>query len=75
MLVHAFAKCILLQYIARIADRDLSEDIELGPEQGVFLSAGAGPWGISLSQGIGHVFAQLILGRRTSIDLRSYHVS
>lgn len=36
---------------------------------GVFLSAGHGPWGISLSLGTGKVTAELVEGRKTSANI------
>lgn len=39
-------------------------------EGGVFLAAGHGPWGISLSLGTGKVMSEMIEGRGTSVDVR-----
>lgn len=39
-------------------------------EGGVFLVAGHGPWGISLSLGMGKVKSEMIEGRGTSVDVR-----
>ena len=36
---------------------------------GVFVAAGHGPWGISLSLGTGRVVAEMVLGRETSVDV------
>ena len=38
-------------------------------EGGVWLAAGHGPWGISLSLGIGKVMSEMILGTSTSVDV------
>lgn len=36
---------------------------------GVFVAAGHGPWGISMSLGTGKVMAEMILGMKTSADV------
>jgi glycine/D-amino acid oxidase-like deaminating enzyme len=41
-----------------------------GAEGGVWVAAGHGPWGISLSLGSGKVMAEMIQGRPTSVDIR-----
>ncbi|TVY30168.1 putative oxidoreductase [Lachnellula hyalina] len=38
-------------------------------EGGVWLAAGHGPWGISLSLGTGKVMSEMILGKSTSVDV------
>ncbi|GKT42524.1 putative oxidoreductase [Colletotrichum spaethianum] len=40
-----------------------------GADGGVFLAAGHGPWGISLSLGTGRVMAELMQGRKLSADI------
>jgi glycine/D-amino acid oxidase-like deaminating enzyme len=40
-----------------------------GSEGGVWLAAGHGPWGISLSLGSGKVMAEMIQGRPTSVGV------
>lgn len=40
-----------------------------GGAEGVFVAAGHGPWGISLSLGTGMVMAEMILGRKLSADI------
>lgn len=40
-----------------------------GAEEGVFLAAGHGPWGISMSLGTGKVMAEMMLGKRMSADV------
>jgi glycine/D-amino acid oxidase-like deaminating enzyme len=39
-------------------------------EGGVFIAAGHGPWGISLSLGTGKVMSEMIEGKETSADVR-----
>lgn len=60
-----------LPIISRIPDEVLGQDVGArpGPEGGVFLAAGHGPWGISLSLGTGKVLAQMVQGRETSADI------
>ncbi|KAK2601037.1 hypothetical protein N8I77_010517 [Diaporthe amygdali] len=59
--------------ISRIDDEHLEEGITTRPdgEGGVFLAAGHGPWGISLSLGTGKVLAEMAQGRRISADVSS----
>lgn len=59
--------------ISRFDDLHLGEDIATRPdaEGGVFLAAGHGPWGISLSLGTGKVLAEMAQGRRISADVSS----
>ncbi|KAG8166484.1 hypothetical protein KVR01_002173 [Diaporthe batatas] len=59
--------------ISRIDDVHLEEGIATRPgaEGGVFLAAGHGPWGISLSLGTGKVLAEMAQGRRISADVSS----
>ncbi|KZL84632.1 fad dependent oxidoreductase superfamily [Colletotrichum incanum] len=40
-----------------------------GADGGVFLAAGHGPWGISLSLGTGRVMAEMMQGRKLSADI------
>ncbi len=58
--------------ITRIPDQKLGNGMMTrgGGEGGVFLSAGHGPWGISLSLGTGKVLAELVEGKDTSASLR-----
>ncbi|KAI0475827.1 FAD dependent oxidoreductase [Xylariaceae sp. FL0804] len=55
----------------RIPDRLLGDGITTRPgaEGGVFLAAGHGPWGISMSLGTGKVMAEMIQGRPLSADV------
>lgn len=59
--------------ISRIDDEHLEEGIATRPDAkgGVFLAAGHGPWGISLSLGTGKVLAEMAQGRRISADVSS----
>jgi glycine/D-amino acid oxidase-like deaminating enzyme len=57
--------------LARISDEKLGEGMKTrgGGEGGVFLAAGHGPWGISMSVGTGKVMAEVIQGLPTSADI------
>ncbi|KAJ4386661.1 hypothetical protein N0V93_009559 [Gnomoniopsis smithogilvyi] len=59
--------------ISRIDDEHLGGDIATRPnaDGGVYLAAGHGPWGISLSLGTGKVLAEMVQARRTSADMSS----
>lgn len=59
--------------VARIEDGRLGGGMKTraGAEGGVFLAAGHGPWGISLSLGTGMVLAEMAQGRRLSADVSS----
>lgn len=59
--------------IARIEDERLGGGVKTRPgaEGGVFLAAGHGPWGISLSLGTGMVLAEMAQERRLSADVSS----
>lgn len=59
--------------IGRIEDERLGGGVKTRPgaEGGVFLAAGHGPWGISLSLGTGMVLAEMAQGRRLSADVSS----
>lgn len=56
--------------LARIADDDLGgmRTREIG-NGGIWLAAGHGPWGISMSLGTGMVMAEMIQGKPTSADV------
>lgn len=58
-------------FIARLTDEQLGGGIStrLGQEGGVFLAAGHGPWGISLSLGTGKVVAEMMQGKDPSVDI------
>jgi glycine/D-amino acid oxidase-like deaminating enzyme len=57
--------------ISRVSDPQLGNDITTkpGPDGGVFVAAGHGPWGISLSLGTGIVLAEMVQGRPLSADI------
>jgi glycine/D-amino acid oxidase-like deaminating enzyme len=60
-----------LPIIGRISDEILGVGIKTRPEQegGVYIAAGHGPWGISLSLGTGKVLAEMMQGREMSADI------
>jgi len=57
--------------LLRLSDEKLGINISTRPgsEGGVFVAAGHGPWGISLSLGTGKVMAEMIQGRELSADV------
>jgi glycine/D-amino acid oxidase-like deaminating enzyme len=57
--------------LGRIPDSHLGESITTRPgaEGGVYLAAGHGPWGISLSLGTGKVMAELMQGQDPSAEI------
>lgn len=55
--------------LTRLTDEQLGVATRSGQEGGVFLAAGHGPWGISLSLGTGKVMAEMIQGREMSADV------
>jgi glycine/D-amino acid oxidase-like deaminating enzyme len=58
-------------FLTRIPDNILSDvRIRGAGEGGVWLAAGHGPWGISLSLGSGKVMAEMIQGKPPSVDIR-----
>ncbi|PTB64682.1 FAD dependent oxidoreductase, partial [Trichoderma citrinoviride] len=62
-------------YIARLPEDKLGEDFSGGGADGssggVFIAAGHGPWGISLSLGTGKVVAEMMSGKPLSADISS----
>jgi len=56
-------------YVTRLKDEQLGIKTRGGGEGGVFVAAGHGPWGISLSLGTGKVMAEMMAGRETSADV------
>jgi glycine/D-amino acid oxidase-like deaminating enzyme len=58
--------------LGRIPDKALGRDMSTrsGGDGGVFLAAGHGPWGISMSLGTGKVMAEMVMGLETSADVR-----
>ncbi|KAH6628623.1 FAD dependent oxidoreductase [Chaetomium tenue] len=57
--------------VSRLRDEDLGVGTTTrpGPEGGVFVAAGHGPWGIAMSLGTGVVLAEMVQGRETSADV------
>jgi glycine/D-amino acid oxidase-like deaminating enzyme len=55
--------------IAKIPDGRLGHDMKSPHGGGVFIAAGHGPWGISLSLGTGKVVAEMLRGETTSADV------
>ncbi|KAI1772710.1 FAD dependent oxidoreductase [Hypoxylon cercidicola] len=57
--------------LGRIPDTCLGPSVKTrpGPEGGVYLAAGHGPWGISMSLGTGKVMAEMVQGRELSADV------
>lgn len=57
--------------LSRVRDADLGIGIKTrpGPEGGVFIAAGHGPWGISMALGTGLVLAEMVQGRAVSADV------
>ncbi|GAB7339423.1 hypothetical protein MBLNU457_6056t1 [Dothideomycetes sp. NU457] len=57
--------------LSRVRDGELGlKTAEGGDGGGVFVAAGHGPWGISLSLGTGLVMAELMTGRKTSANVK-----
>lgn len=54
--------------VCRLPEAELGDGVQ-GQGGGVFVAAGHGPWGISLSLGTGKVMADLIRGEETSCDV------
>lgn len=57
--------------ISNIPEKALGHDIEMQEGGGVYLAAGHGPWGISLSLGTGRVMAEMLTGQKLSADISS----
>ncbi|KAI2634920.1 FAD dependent oxidoreductase [Hypomontagnella submonticulosa] len=57
--------------LSRIPDSCLGPSVSArpAPEGGVYLAAGHGPWGISMSLGTGKVMAEMIQGRELSANV------
>lgn len=62
-----------LPIIGRIPDEHLGGSVRTRPgaEGGVYLAAGHGPWGISMSLGTGKVLAEMVQGRELSANISS----
>ena len=52
--------------VARIEDNRLGNKVKMAKGGGVYVAAGHGPWGISLSLGTGKVMAEMVQGLETS---------
>ena len=63
-----------LPILCRVPDDRLGVSTRSGAEGGVFVAAGHGPWGISLSLGTGKVMRELMLGKDTSADIDALNV-
>jgi glycine/D-amino acid oxidase-like deaminating enzyme len=55
--------------ITKVSDGLLGNGTKSPPDGGVFIAAGHGPWGISLSLGTGKVVAEMIQGTKTSANI------
>lgn len=53
--------------LARIEDKRLGDNIKMANGGGVYVAAGHGPWGISLSLGTGKIMAEMVQGVKTSV--------
>ena len=56
--------------ITKLADSELGQGIRTSDNGGVFMGAGHGPWGITLSLGTGKVMAEMAMHQPTSADIR-----
>ncbi|KAL5332219.1 FAD dependent oxidoreductase-domain-containing protein [Aspergillus crustosus] len=56
-------------FVTRIDDHLLGNGVRTEKSGGVFIAAGHGPWGISLSLGTGKVVADLVRGVEPSVDV------
>lgn len=55
--------------IGKIEDPSLGDGVRSSAQGGVYIAAGHGPWGISLSLGTGKVVSEMVEGRITSADV------
>lgn len=55
--------------ISKVPNKELGHDIEMQEGGGVYVAAGHGPWGISLSLGTGRVMAEMLTGQELSADI------
>jgi len=58
-------------FVCRLGDEHLGPGVSTrpGPDGGVYIAAGHGPWGISLGLGTGMVMAEMMQGRPLSADV------
>ena len=52
--------------VAKIEEKKLGDKVKMAKGGGVYVAAGHGPWGISLSLGTGEVVAEMVQGVKTS---------
>ncbi|PTU22319.1 hypothetical protein P175DRAFT_0498851 [Aspergillus ochraceoroseus IBT 24754] len=55
--------------VTRLDDKLLGAGLKTAAKGGVFIAAGHGPWGISLSLGTGKVVADMIQGLKPAVDI------
>ena len=55
--------------LARIEDERLGNSIKMAKGGGVYVAAGHGPWGISLSLGTGKIMAEMVQGIKTRVGV------
>lgn len=56
--------------VTKVAESDLyGVETGKGAAGGVYIAAGHGPWGISLSLGTGYVVAEMVVGKKPSADV------
>jgi glycine/D-amino acid oxidase-like deaminating enzyme len=58
--------------VGKVPDKYLP--MNTGEGGGVYIASGHGPWGVSLSLGTGKVASEMILGRKTSADVKALRV-
>jgi glycine/D-amino acid oxidase-like deaminating enzyme len=57
--------------VGKASDKHLN--VQAG-EGGVYIASGHGPWGISLSLGTGKVISEMIMGQKTSADVKALRI-
>jgi len=55
--------------ISKVPESTLGRGIEMADSGGVYIASGHGPWGISLSLGTGSVMAEMLTGRKPSVNI------
>jgi len=61
--------------ISKVPANVLGHDIEMAEDGGVYIASGHGPWGISLALGTGTVMAEMLTGRKVSVDISRLKLS
>ncbi|KAJ6001556.1 hypothetical protein N7522_006783 [Penicillium canescens] len=61
--------------IGKIENLSLGGGTRASPRGGVFIAAGHGPWGISLSLGTGKIISEMIKKQKTSVDVTGLAVT